>query len=601
MGHSYTNLYSKYLLSNYTPNDANEIHAVCPFHEDNKPSFSYNEETGLWYCFVCDTGGDAIQFVRNIEECSFEEAKRIVNESLGNPTLPSNSDIEYWQYNLRQAPTVQAYLTRRGITDKALIEKYKLGWDGERITIPIYDSKGELLNVRRLRVSGDEAKVINWRGFGKNQIWPIDQLEGDKILLCAGEIDALSAIQQGYNAVTGTGGETNWRKELSEHFRGKDVYIVYDADDTGRKGAKDRAVDLGGIARAVYIVNLEPEGADINDLHQQGIRLDSFIEQASLVGSPGTRLVDGAQLLREAEEEAKKPWLVENLMRPGWLGVLGGHGKGGKTTLATHLMGALVQGKPFLGREVQASPTLYVNYEMAVPDLVEMFQEVIGDDPNLWPKVLLDPPKPLTAESLQPFLGLEPGLVVIDSATPAFSLRGDAENSAGEVGYYLRSLQDLARHLGWSILIIHHLRKSGEGSYLDLAGSREWIAAPDVLLTWSKGALGEAGTLRIEGRVPPVDALAVMMDRTQATVIGTQEDNRRKTQIANIVEALRASPGMTAPELVELLEISRPTMDRLLKEGGFYQLGSGKRGDPYRWFVDAPTDEELRELGYRRD
>ena len=38
----------------------------CPFHNDQHPSFSGNENTGLWICFACGASGNAKQFLQRL-------------------------------------------------------------------------------------------------------------------------------------------------------------------------------------------------------------------------------------------------------------------------------------------------------------------------------------------------------------------------------------------------------------------------------------------------------------------------------------------------------------------------------------------------------
>ena len=47
---------------------------ICPFHEDKNPSMGVSDDKGLYHCFSCGAGGDAIKFVREIEHLSFSEA-----------------------------------------------------------------------------------------------------------------------------------------------------------------------------------------------------------------------------------------------------------------------------------------------------------------------------------------------------------------------------------------------------------------------------------------------------------------------------------------------------------------------------------------------
>jgi len=49
--------------------------AVCPFHNDTKPSLRVKLETGAWHCFVCgEGGGDVLAFHRRKTGQSFIDA-----------------------------------------------------------------------------------------------------------------------------------------------------------------------------------------------------------------------------------------------------------------------------------------------------------------------------------------------------------------------------------------------------------------------------------------------------------------------------------------------------------------------------------------------
>jgi len=47
---------------------------LCPFHPEKTPSFSVNPTEGLYYCFGCEAGGDAIRFVQEKEGLAFPDA-----------------------------------------------------------------------------------------------------------------------------------------------------------------------------------------------------------------------------------------------------------------------------------------------------------------------------------------------------------------------------------------------------------------------------------------------------------------------------------------------------------------------------------------------
>ncbi|BDZ52533.1 hypothetical protein GCM10025867_47740 (plasmid) [Frondihabitans sucicola] len=59
--------------------------ATCPFpeHDDGSPSFSITPSNGLYYCYGCNRGGDAIKFLTEMDGVSFPEAVEILAERVG--------------------------------------------------------------------------------------------------------------------------------------------------------------------------------------------------------------------------------------------------------------------------------------------------------------------------------------------------------------------------------------------------------------------------------------------------------------------------------------------------------------------------------------
>lgn len=49
---------------------------LCPFHNEKTPSFNVSPAKGIYKCFGCGKGGDAIEFIKEHEKYSFEEALR---------------------------------------------------------------------------------------------------------------------------------------------------------------------------------------------------------------------------------------------------------------------------------------------------------------------------------------------------------------------------------------------------------------------------------------------------------------------------------------------------------------------------------------------
>jgi len=49
----------------------NRYSGLCPFHSEKSPSFSVSPDKGMYYCFGCGAGGNAITFVMETEGMSF--------------------------------------------------------------------------------------------------------------------------------------------------------------------------------------------------------------------------------------------------------------------------------------------------------------------------------------------------------------------------------------------------------------------------------------------------------------------------------------------------------------------------------------------------
>ena len=56
---------------------------LCPFHNEKTPSFSVAPDKGIYHCFGCGNGGNAVNFIMEIEKISFVEAVVQLGHQLG--------------------------------------------------------------------------------------------------------------------------------------------------------------------------------------------------------------------------------------------------------------------------------------------------------------------------------------------------------------------------------------------------------------------------------------------------------------------------------------------------------------------------------------
>lgn len=120
----------------------------CPFHNEKTPSFSVNVQKGIYKCFGCGEGGDAISFLMKINNQSFNDVIKDLAQQF-NIELPNTKGdskqyaeeknqiknvlqkaCDYFHKNLfssSEAKPALDYLYKRGIT-KEIIDEYKIGY-----------------------------------------------------------------------------------------------------------------------------------------------------------------------------------------------------------------------------------------------------------------------------------------------------------------------------------------------------------------------------------------------------------------------------------------------------------------------------------------
>ena len=126
--------------------------ALCPWHDDRRPSLQVNPERQSFKCWVCDIGGDIFSFVMKIEGVDFPEALAMLADRAGiklekasrregEPSAPAGTDkrtlykAAAWverQYHdcllhSPEAEPARKYFQERGINEES-IERFQLGF-----------------------------------------------------------------------------------------------------------------------------------------------------------------------------------------------------------------------------------------------------------------------------------------------------------------------------------------------------------------------------------------------------------------------------------------------------------------------------------------
>lgn len=227
----------------------NEVIFCCPFHFDKRPSASMSRVNGLWLCFACDMQGTQVEFVEEIEQCTTQEAVKILT-SINKPIKLSGSLKERIKRKFHRVINstldervldsyrfIHPYLLNRGFLKETII-KYQLGFDKEtkRITIPIRDFNGRLVGIRGRDVTekaGNKYYPIIKCQIS-NYLYEEHSAVGSERILFEGELAALRVRQFGFNNSIATYGSHLSRKQAERLFVVADkIYLAFDNDKAG--------------------------------------------------------------------------------------------------------------------------------------------------------------------------------------------------------------------------------------------------------------------------------------------------------------------------------------------------------------------------------
>lgn len=169
------------------------------------------------------------------------------------------------RYHHELPDEIRAYLKGRGIP-ATLIERHLLGWNGERITIPVFGREREVLGFRYAKITGDAVDMLS--DFGLNPElygWETLARKPQRVVVCNGEFDRLVLEANGFPAVTSTAGAETFLEEWLPYFEPvKHIYVCFRRDLAGAAAAKK----IRRLLPRAAIVTLPPEtgeGGNVTD------------------------------------------------------------------------------------------------------------------------------------------------------------------------------------------------------------------------------------------------------------------------------------------------------------------------------------------------
>lgn len=313
------------LISQYFPLKklGKNYRALCPFHSEKTPSFYVSPEKGIFYCFGCKKGGNAINFLMEYEKMDFPTAVKSLAKRLGieiettkglkykdiyevneiacqfyalcltktvgkrgqNYLVDRKIDIEKLQdFRLGYAPSsggLVTYARQKGLSKQSLSKAGLISQSAssrslevfrDRLMFPILNLSGRIIGFGGRSIDDQhKPKYLNspetpifkkgYILYGLYQAKKAMRIKNEAILV-EGYFDLLSLFQRGINNLCAPLGTSLTEKQamLISRFA-KKVNILFDGDLSGMKAAL-RAIGLLINAQVDVFVTSLPEDSD---------------------------------------------------------------------------------------------------------------------------------------------------------------------------------------------------------------------------------------------------------------------------------------------------------------------------------------------------
>lgn len=142
------------------------------------------------------------------------------------PQMPPNHVVQAWESGLNETLAARLFVLK-GWSDRTL-RRVRAGWDGVRVTFPVYDADGWMVGLVRY-LPGGEPKTL---AVGPRELWPApESLPAGDVWLVEGEPDRVSGVELGLDAVA-VPGIGKWREEWAARFTGRRVVVCLDCDES---------------------------------------------------------------------------------------------------------------------------------------------------------------------------------------------------------------------------------------------------------------------------------------------------------------------------------------------------------------------------------
>lgn len=533
---------------------------ICPFCGDQKKHFYVNKRTGQFLCWKCDTTGSLYELKKKLGD--IHSVEPVISSS--KPKLPKkkrialNRKVIGWHNALKANKKVRRIIRDQWGWKSHAIEDFRLGVQrqGKRywLVYPQYQN-GKLVNVKYRTLPPAQKKFKRTTG-GDSILYNIDNLDLNLnyVILVEGESDTITAhsylrLKNVLGITVGARGfKAEW-KDILDRF--ETIYLVYDNDIVGQKGAEKIAKRLGyGRCRNVLIPQPEDSSSrvDLTDWWNSGNNKSDFKKLLDQAEPFDVRdIISFSKVLDSIETDLffnknldsqglKTPWDKVTRMlggfMPGDLIVLSAPAKTGKTTFALNLLTTYaMEGIPSLMYELEMRP------ERTGSKIISYFRGIsrnqIQREDVIFVKTIFGRKPFYLAHSYD--ISVEQVFDTMREAVPRYGIEvlcfdhlhfliRSVTNTAHEVSVTTRDFKLLAEELQIPIILIAQPRK--------IPGKSQRMTYNDLKDSSSIGQDADTVIILYRERIP-----------VQDTTERKEESKLFKDECEVIVDATRWNPG----------------------------------------------------------
>ena len=294
---------------------------LCPFHNEKTPSFIVFNAKQNFHCFGCGVGGDAVSFIRRIENLEYVDALKFLAKRAG-ITIPDDdyerggvrksrvlelnrATARFFHECLKRSPEGINYLRGRRLADRT-IKHFGLGfapndWNSypqamrragftdeemiaarlcgksekngnlypyfrNRVMFPIFDATGAVIAFGGRVMDGSEPKYLNspdTPAFKKSRNlfalnYAKDAVNDKELILCEGYMDVIALHAAGFQNAVATLGTALTAEQARIMKRYADrIVLCYDSDKAGRMAAERALGILAEVGLEVRVLQME--------------------------------------------------------------------------------------------------------------------------------------------------------------------------------------------------------------------------------------------------------------------------------------------------------------------------------------------------------